>query len=159
MATTTTRALLGLFGIILSCFQATADVYKPGDTFIGFKAVDQRDSAFTFKAGDARFILLDTPGESGQASAPSDASWFDKHHALLIVNISELSYLKRKVAHSRLASKPFRVLVLSDKDAAARFPKQSGKFTVLIVDEKGAITAIRHAAPGAELQSLIGDTK
>ncbi len=146
-------ALIG-FGI-----QARADMYKPGASFIGFSAADQHDTPFTFKAGDARFILFDTPGESGQASAPSDASWFEKHHALLVVNISELSYFKRKVAHSRLSSKPFRTMVLTDKDTAARFPRQTGKFTVLVLDEKGTVTDIRYAAPGADLQSLLDNIK
>jgi hypothetical protein len=150
---------LGLFALIAFCAQATAEVYKPGDTFIGFKAVDQHDSAFTFKAGDAKFILFDTPGESGQSSAPSDASWFDKHHALLVVNISEFSYFKRKASHSRLESKPFRLLVLNDKGAAERFPRQPGKFTVLVLDPKGTITDVRYAAPGVELKALLDDTK
>ena len=147
--------LLALLSLLLLAFSAGADVYKPGDSFIGFQAADQHGAAFTFKAGDAKFILFDTPGESGPSEQPQDAGWFDKNHALLLVNITDLSFLKRKIARSRLESKPFRLLVVDDENAAARFPTEKGKLTVLLLDDQGKITSIRFAAPGKEVQALV----
>ena len=143
--------------LLLFSFESWAEVYRSGISFNGFQALDQHDRPFTFKPGDANFIIFDTPGLSGPSAAPQDSAWFDKHHALLIVNISDLSYFKRKVARSRLQSKPFRSLVLADKDTASRFPRQDGKLTVLLVNAEGTITDIRYAAGGKELQTLLSD--
>lgn len=132
-----------------------AGVYQTGDNFVGFTAADQHGTAFTFKAGAARFILFETAGESGASNPPSDPKWFDNHRALLLVDISELGALKRRVAGSRMASKAFKILVVENSEAAARFPKQKEKFTVLLLDEAGKITDIRYAAAGKELQDLL----
>ena len=83
-----------------------------------------------------------------------DPQWFDKNHALLVVNISGLSAFKRRIARGRMESKPFRLLVVEDADAAARFPRQKDKFTVLRLDDRGSVTEIVYAAPGRELQDL-----
>jgi hypothetical protein len=69
--------------------------------------------------------------------------------------LSEFSGWKRRIARSRLESKPFRILAVNDKDVAARFPRQKKKFTVLLLDDKRAITEIRYAAPGKELQEML----
>jgi hypothetical protein len=134
---------------------ANADVYKTGDSFVGFAASDQHGAAFSFKAGDARFILLDTPGESGTSPQMQDPDWLSKHRALLVVNISDLSFMKRRVARSRMKSKPFRMLVVDEPDVAKKFPREDGKFSVLLLDEKGTVTAVKFANPGKELQDLI----
>lgn len=140
-------------------FAAPADLYKAGDTFVGFTAVDQHGTAFTFKPGSAKFVVFDTPGEGGPAESPQDPNWFEKHQALMVVNLTELSALKRRVARSRMESKPFRLLVVDDKNVAAKFPRQKEKFTVLLVDEQGKITDIRYAAPGKELLTLLTGEK
>ena len=149
------RIALAVSLFIATIVIATAAAYKTGDSFVGFSASDQTGTAFTFKAGDARFILLDTPGESGTAAQMQDPEWLSKHHALLVVNISELSFIKRRVARSRMKTKPFRMLVVDDSDVAKKFPREDGKFSVLVLDEKGTITAVKFATPGKELQDLI----
>src|SRR5262245_53699419 len=93
-----------------------AEVYKTGNSFIGFSDSDQHGEAFTFKAGDAKFIQFDAPGESGESPQLQDPEWFSKNRTLLVVNISELSFFKRKVARSRMKEKPFRLLVVDEKD-------------------------------------------
>ena|SRR5437899_1771060 len=151
--------LLAFLSLLLLAFSSEADVYKPGDSFIGFQSADQHGTAFTFKANDAKFILFDTPGESGPSEQPKDAGWFDKNHALLLVNITDLSFFKRKLARSRLESKPFRLLVVDNENAAARFPTEKGKLTVLLLDNQGRIASIRFAAPGKEVQTLVAEGK
>jgi len=153
-----TAARLGCIGflcLLAFCCPANADPYKVGDSFVKFSAPDQHGILFKFNPGDAKFVLFDTPVEGAQPATPEDPNWFTEHHALLIVNISDLSFIKRDVARSRLEAKPFRALVVSGKSEAAKFPAQAGKITVLTLNNKGVITAIQYAAPGKELQALL----
>ena len=131
-----------------------AEPYQVGDVFRPPPGSDQHGKAFDVKPGDFHAVLFDTPGEGGDAEPPKDPQWFDKNRALLLVNISGFSGFKRRIARGRMESKPFRMLVVEDADAAARFPRQKGKFTVLRLDDMGAITQIQYAAPGKELQDL-----
>jgi len=144
--------------ISLLTVDSAAQVYKVGDSFVGFAAPDNQGMKVTFKAGDARFILLDSPGEHNEPQNPQDPDWFKKNHALLLVNISDFSALKRKIARSRMKAKPFQILVVEDKTAAARFPRQKGKFTVLLLDQKGIVTGIKFATAGPELKQLVADS-
>ncbi len=154
---------LRLFGptafCLLWCLSAAAGGFQVGDNFTGFQAADQAGGKFTFKPGDAKFLILNTPGESGTPEDVKDPGWFEKNHALMLVNISDLSALKRRIARSRLSSKPYRLLVLEDAALAERLPKQSGKMSVLSLDDQGKITAVRYAAPGKELQALFSNAK
>jgi len=136
-------------------FAARADVYKAGDSFIGFSAPDQHGADFTFKAGDAKVILFDTPAADGTPQQSPEPDWFAKNHVLPLVNISALSFVKRNVAQTRMAAKTYRLLVVDNKSIAERFPVQQGKFTVLFLNERGVITDIRFAAPGQELRELL----
>ena len=52
-----------------------------------------------------------------------------------------------------------KILLVEDKDAAAKFPRQKDKFTVLLLDEQGKITDIRFVTPGKELQALLSGDK
>jgi hypothetical protein len=148
------RLALLAFCFLFLPLTALADTYKVGDSFVGFSAPDQHGAAMTFKAGDARTILFDTP-DGGEAQTPNDPQWFSKNQALLLVNISNFSGFKRRVAASRMEAKPFKMLVVGDQAAAAKFPVQSGKFTVLKLDAAGKITAISYASPGAEVKKAV----
>jgi len=44
---------------------------------------------------------------------------------------------------SRIEAKPFRICVIDEVSVAARFPNQSGKFTVLQLDDDRKIVAVR----------------
>ena len=136
-------------------FAARADVYKAGDSLIGFSAPDQHGTVVTFKAGDARVILFDTPAATGASQPSPEPDRFAKNHVLPVVNISDLSFLKHKIAQTRMAAKTYPLLVVDNKSIAARFPVQNGKFTVLFLSEQGVITDIRFAAPGKELRELL----
>jgi hypothetical protein len=85
--------------------------------------------------------------------------WFAKNQALLVINISQFSSIKRKIAKSRMKSKPFKMLIVEDKAVAAKFPTEKGKFTVVELDDKGTITAIKFAAPGPELKEVVAGTQ
>jgi hypothetical protein len=74
---------------------------------------------------------------------------------LPVVNISDLSFLKHKVAQMRMAAKTYPLLVVDNKSIAGRFPVQNGKFTLLFLSEQGVITDIRFGAPGNELRELL----
>ena len=136
-------------------FAARADIYKAGDSFVGFSATDQHGADVTFRAGDARVILFDTPAATGSSQPSPEPDIFAKNHVLPVVNISDLSFLKRKVAQTRMAAKTYPLLVVDNKSVAGRFPVQNGKFTVFLLNEQGVITDIRFAAPGKELRELL----
>ena len=136
-------------------FAARANVYKAGDSFIGFSAPDQHGTVVTFRAGDARVILFDTPAATGASQPSPEPDRFAKNHVLPVVNISDLSFLKHKIAQTRMAPKTYPLLVVDNKSIAERFPVQQGKFTVLFLDEQGVITDVRFAAPGKELRELL----
>jgi hypothetical protein len=137
------------------CLAARADVYKAGDSLIGFSAPDQHGTVVTFRAGDARVILFDTPAATGSSQPSPDPDRFGKNHVLPVVNTSDLSFLKRKVAQTRMAAKTYRLLVVDNKSIAERFPVQNGKFTLLFLSQQGVITDVRFAAPGQELRELL----
>jgi hypothetical protein len=136
-------------------FAARADVYKAGDSFVGFSAPDQHGADVTFKAADAKVILFDTPAPNGEPQQSPEPDWFAKNHVLPVVNISALSFIKRNVAQTRMAAKPYRLLVVDNKNIAERFPVQTRKFTVLFLNQRGVIIDIRFAAPGQELRELL----
>ena len=136
---------------------ARADVYKAGDSLVGFSAPDQHGTIVTFRAGDARVILFDTPAATGASQPSPDPDRFAKNHVLPVVNISDLSFLKHKVAQTRMAAKTYPLLVVDNKSIAGRFPVQNGKFTLLFLSEQGVITNIRFAAPGKELRELLAN--
>jgi hypothetical protein len=125
---------------------------------IGFSAPDQHGTVVTFRAGDARVILFDTPAATGASQPSPDPDRFAKNHVLPVVNISDLSFLKHKVAQTRMAAKTYPLLVVDDKSIAGRFPVQHGKFTLLFLSEQGVITNIRFATPG-KLRELLASRK
>ncbi|MBL9175010.1 MAG: hypothetical protein JNL10_15840 [Verrucomicrobiales bacterium] len=143
-------ALLG--GVAAPMIQA--EPYRVGDTVELSGGTDQHGKILQAAPGEFRAVIFETPGESGSAEPPKDPEWFTKNQALMVVNISGFSAFKRRIARSRMESKPFRILVVDDPKVADRFPRQKDKFTVLKLDEKGGITAILYAAPGRELQGL-----
>lgn len=149
--------LLGAVLLLLLLVGPSAEgaAYQQGDSFVGFAGEDQQGTPITFKAGGARFVIFETPGEGGSTAQPSDPHWFDEHHVLLLVNISDLNAFKRRIARSRMKSKPFRIVVVDQKDAAARFPRQEGKCTILVLDDQGLISGIRYAVPGKPVQEVI----
>jgi hypothetical protein len=132
-----------------------ADVYKAGESFVGFSAPDQHGTAVTFKAGDARVILFDTPAASGEPKQSPEPDWFTRNQVLPVINITDLSFIKRDIARSRMTAKSYRLLVVDNKSVAERFPIEQGKFTVLFLNEQGVITDIRFASPGKELRELL----
>ena len=134
---------------------ARADVYKAGDSLIGFSAPDQHGADVTFRAGDARVDPFRYAGGDGASQPSPEPDRFAKNHVLPVVNISDLSFLKHKVAQTRMAAKTYRLLVVDNKSIAERFPVEQGKFTVLFLNEQGVITNIRFAAPGKELRELL----
>ncbi len=142
-----------LFGTAATSF--SAELFQVGDPLTLPAGVDQHGQPLSFDPKEFRAVLFDTPGESGDAESPKDPQWFQKNQALMIVNISGFSAFKRRIARSRMESKPFRILVLEDADLAARFPQKEGALTVVRVDAQGAITAIVFAAPGQELQDAV----
>jgi len=146
-------AILAIAFVVLP-LTAFADAYKVGDSFVGFSAPDQHGAVTTFKAGDAKTILFDTP-DGGDSQTPNDPAWFSKNQALLLINVSNFAPFKRRMAASRMESKPFKMLVVGDEAAAGRFPVQAGKFTVLKLDAAGKITAISYAAPGADVKKAV----
>src|SRR5262245_54222835 len=103
-----------LWVVLFACMglSAGAQVYKVGDSFTAFSAQDQKGEAFSFKAGAARFIIFETAGESGPQAQPPSPTWFEDNHALVLVNITDLSFIQRRVARSRMKEKPFQILVV-----------------------------------------------
>jgi hypothetical protein len=141
--------------VCLAASGARAALYQAGESVAGLKMKDQQGAKVTFEPGEVRFILFDTPGESGPSESPQDPDWFKRNQALIVVNLSEFSGFKRRIAWSRIKEKPFRIWAVEDATVAARFPKEEGKFTVVQLDEKGKIVAIRFAAPGKELKEMV----
>jgi len=131
------------------------EAISSADSFIGFSAPDQHGTVVTFGAGDARVILFDTPAATGASQPSPDPDRFAKNHVLPVVNISDLSFLKHKIAQTRMAAKTYTLLVVDNKSIAERFPVQNGKFTLLFLSEQGIITNISFAAPGKELRELL----
>ena len=119
-------AILAIAFLLLP-LTAFADTYKVGDSFVGFSAPDQHGAVTTFKAGDARTILFDTP-DGGDSQAPNDPEWFAKNQALLLINVSDFAPFKRRMAafcRERMAAYQIpRLVEISDGEQfGSRFKK------------------------------------
>lgn len=153
----TLRLLVGM-GVFVGFLCLGDESFRVGEVLSLPPLKDGRGKPFEMRPGDFRVALLDTPGDSGEASPPKDPGWFEKNQVLMMVNISGLSGFKQRIARSRMASKPFRLVVVDDTTLAARFPKEPGRLTLMRLDGQGMITEILFVAPGPPLQEAVAET-
>ena len=152
--------LATLLGLAASAF--AAEPYKVGDTFAAFTTKDQHDKEFTY-AGGARLVLVAFemgPGKAANAFFDKQpASFLDEHHAVFIANIYGMPGIGRAFALPKMRKYPHRILLADAEGFLARYPSQEDQLTVLSLDDKGVVTAVRFVNPKKDLASLFAEVK
>lgn len=154
-------ALLAL-GVVSSLVAATPEKYRVGDAFAAFTTKDQHDQPYTYANGVRLVIVAFEMGAGKAANAffeKQPATFLDSHHAIFISNIHGMPGIGRMFALPKMKKYPHRILLADAPDFLVRYPAQEDLLTVLTLDERGAITAIRHVNPKKDMASIFGPAK
>lgn len=149
-------ALVAL-GLLAPLAAATPEKYRVGDTLATFTTKDQHDRDYTYESGVRLVIVAFEMGAGKAANAffeKQPAGFLDSHHAIFISNIYGMPGIGRMFALPKMKKYPHRILLADAADFLARYPAQEDQLTVLTLDARGTITAIRHVNPKKDMASV-----
>ena len=139
-----------------------AEPYKVGDVFASFATKDQHDKAYTYEGG-ARLVIVAFEMGAGKAAnsflEKQPASFLDAHKAIFISNIHGMPGIGRMFALPKMKKYPHRILLADAENFLARYPAKEDFLTVLSLDEKGVVTAIRHVDPKRQMETIFAAAK
>ena len=139
-----------------------AEKYKVGDTFAPFAAKDQHEKSYTYEGG-ARLVIVAFEMGAGKAAnaylEKQPAEFLDTHKAIFISNIHGMPGIGRMFALPKMKKYPHRILLADEENFLVRYPAQQDLLTVLSLDDKGVITAIRHVNPKKDMASIFAGAK
>jgi hypothetical protein len=131
--------------------------YKVGDAFVAFTTKDQHERTFAYEGG-ARLVVVAFEMGAGKAAnaffEQKPADFLAAHRAIFISNIYGMPGIGRAFALPKMKKYPHRILLADAPDFLARYPAEDDRLTVLALDDKGTITAIRHVNPKKDLASV-----
>lgn len=138
---------------------ASAAPYAVGEKVESFQAQDAAGKAFSFDPGATRFLLVSPDMDTGKkANAALDAlgaGYLPGKKAVYVANIHGMPAIGRKFALPKMRKYAHRIILGDDAALMSRFPKQSGKVTVLALSG-GKVASIRYWSPDGEaLGSLL----
>ena len=139
-----------------------AEKYKVGDTFASFTTKDQHEKSYTYE-GEARLVIVAFEMGAGKAAnaylEKQPAEFLDTHKAIFISNIHGMPGIGRMFALPKMKKYPHRILLADEENFLTRYPAQENLLTVLSLDDKGVITAIRHVNPKKDMASIFAEAK
>lgn len=139
-----------------------AEKYRVGDTFASFTTKDQHDRSYTFEPGVRLVIVAFEMGAGKAANAfleKQPAEFLAAQKAIFISNIHGMPGIGRVFALPKMKKYPHRILLADAADFLVRYPAQEDQLTVLTLDERGTITAIRQVNPKKDMASIFGAAK
>lgn len=154
--------LLLALGFVFPLVAATPEKYRVGDVFASFTTKDQHDQPYTYASGVRLVIVAFEMGAGKAANAyfeKQPATFLDSHKAIFISNIHGMPGIGRMFALPKMKKYPHRILLADAPDFLVRYPVQEDLLTVFTLDERGAITAIRHVNPKKEMASIFAAAK
>ncbi len=155
------RSFLLLFVFLTAAAFGAAPTapYKVGDTFVGFSTKDQHDKPYTYEGGARTVVVAFEMGTGKSANAffeKQPADFLNQHQAIYLSNIYGMPGIARAFALPKMKKYPHRILIADAEGFLARYPEKDDHLTVLSLDGKGVITAIRHVNPKKDLPSVFG---
>lgn len=139
------------FGFLL-CLTAgatEAKPYAPGEKFAGFSTRDQHDKPFTYEGGARRIVVsfeMDTGKAANGYLEKQGSDFLAKTHTLFIANIHGMPGIARTFAMPKMRRYPHRILLADAEHFLDRYPSKENHLTVILLDEKGAVTSVRFVA-------------
>lgn len=134
-----------------------ADKYKPGDTFAAFTIKDQHEKEYSYTGGASLVIVSFEMGTGKAANAffeKQPANFLDQHHAVFIANIHGMPGIGRAFALPKMRKYPHRILLADAEGLLDRYPTEDDKLTVLELDPKGIVTAVKFVNPKKDMASI-----
>lgn len=149
-----------LFAVLALCVGAAGfaqEKYKAGDAFAPFTTKDQHDRSYTFEPGIRRIIVSFEMGSGKAANSVLEkqpADFLAQRHTVFIANIHGMPGIGRAFALPKMRKYPHRILLADAEDFLVRYPEKEDQLTVIDLDDKGVITAIRFVNPKKDLADL-----
>lgn len=150
--TSTMRLLLtlGLLTLLtplrlLSTAAPAAKPYVVGDAFIAFSTVDQHDKPYAYEGGVRRIVVSFEMGTGKAANSyleQQPAGFITQRHTLFLANIHGMPGIARKFALPKMRKYPHRILLADAEHFLDRYPQKDDHLTVLLLDDKGLVTAV-----------------
>jgi hypothetical protein len=141
---------------------ATTELYRIGDVFAPFTTKDQHEKRYTFERG-VRVVIVSFEMGAGKAAnaffEKQPASFLDSHQAIFVSNIHGMPGIGRMFALPKMKKYPHRILLADAPDFLDRYPAKDDQLTVFTLDERGAITAIRHVNPKKDMATIFAPAK
>lgn len=140
-----------LLGVLCSgLWVSAAELLKVGDTVQNFSAKDQHGKDFEFKPG-VRLLLIafdmSTGKEANRALEKKGAAFLDENKAVFVSNIHGMPAIGRAFALPKMRKYPHRIILGDDEKLLDPFPRQKDRVTVLALDEKAHVTALKYWDP------------
>jgi hypothetical protein len=151
-------SLLTAFVLAAFLTPAIAGELKAGDPVPAFAANDQFGKEYKFEPGP-RFLLLGFDmGASKQANlslAALGAGWLEKRQAVYVLDIHTMPAVARFFALPKMRKYPQRIVLMSDEQALAVFPRTPGKITVMVLAPDGKVREVRYWKPTEPLDGIL----
>lgn len=147
------KATAALAVSILGSALSLAAPYSTGQKVESFNAKDQHEQAFTLKPADTRFLLVSHDMETGKkANAALTAlgkDYLPGKKAVYVANIHGMPGIGRMFALPKMKKYSHRIILGDDANLIAKFPAETGKVTVLALDD-GKVQSIKYWTPGTD---------
>lgn len=153
----TLRAFAVLAALLLSATGFAQGKYKTGDTFAAFTTKDQHEQNYTYPGGARRVIVSFEMGSGKAANGffeKQPADFLAKQQTVFIANIHGMPGIGRAFALPKMKKYPHRILLADAEGFLARYPEQEDMLTVIELDGKDVITAIRFVNPKKDLAAV-----
>ena len=147
------RHLLVLLCLSLHCL--AAETYKVGDTLAAFACKDQHEKSFSYEPGAVRVIAVSYEMGVGKDTngwlAKQPLDFLGSRKAVFLADIYPMPGIGRAFALPKMRKYPHQILLADEEKLLERHPRQKGRLTVFLLDEKGVITEIRFVDPEKEI--------
>ena len=139
---------------LCGAISAVAQPYESGQKVEPFSAEDQHGTAFTFKPGETRFLLVCLDMAAGK-KANGVLNALGKDHlpgkkAVYVASIVGMPGIGRFFAIPKMKKYAHQIILGDEAGLMAKFPTQEGKVTVLKLSS-GVIQSISYWNPETEL--------
>jgi len=162
MSTLRHLTCLVVLAFVSAAGSAAAEKYKVGDALDHFTLKDQHEKEFTYTGG-ARLVIVAFTMGPGRATNSflerQPPEFLERQHALFISNIHGMPGIGRAFALPKMKKYPHRILLADAEGLLDRYPTTEDRVTVLELDAKGVIIAIRFIDPAKEMTRVFPEAK
>ncbi len=128
-------------------------ILKVGEKIKAFQTTDQHGRAVQVKAGPRYALFSFEMGVAKNANRQFEAlgsEFLPGKRAVFVANIYGMPKIGRVFAMPRMRKYPHQIILADEKGLLDSFPQRKGFVTVLTLDAKGIISAVRFWNPQEE---------